>query len=683
MKKIIKSNDIKNNLFIIVIFALFLNFIIETFSRHSVMEAFKYLLQSPSVFVYNTLLILTTFLPVLLVRRKFAIFTLISTLWLAGGITNGIVLNNRVTPFTANELKLISSIIDIFPKYFNTFQIILLSSAIIIALISLVVIFIKAPKSKEPVNYKKNTSLVAAGTLSFLLITQYAISTQLINTTFGNIAFAYLDYGFPFCFTNTLVNTGIRRPFNYSEANLLALQDQINDLVNSDELHTTHSLGDNLDSNKHPHIIFLQLESFFDPTHLMDLSFSEDPVPNFRYLKENYSSGYLQVPSIGAGTANTEFEILTGMSLQFFGPGEYPYKTILRQTTAESINYNLEPLGFTSHAIHNNRGTFYTRQNVFKALGFNTFTPIEYMDVQETTPTGWAKDIYLIDPIFDALAYNEGPHFVFTISVQGHGDYPTTPIPGHSKLTVSGWEDLGRLTAFEYFTNEIHDMDLFIGELVDQLSELSEDVVLVLYGDHLPTLGIKDDELTNGNIFQTEYVIWNNFNLPRITTDLYAYQLVAHVLDQLGIHTGTLTTFHQNFQDMPDYLHNLRLLQYDMLYGDQYLYGGVNPFERTELQLGVKPISINQTFNDDLGNLYILGDNFTPYSRVKINSNTYQTHYIDPNTLIVENQPLSLGDSLFIQQVTSTNFVLSTTETFEITLENLEIVKQFPKFIDK
>jgi len=684
-KTIIKINWFKNKYINSILIAFFLNFIIEAFSRHSIIEALRYLVQSPLIFIYNTLLILTTFLPILLIRRQFAFFILISFIWLVGGITNGIVLSNRVTPFTANELRLITSIIDMLPKYFNNFQIIILASASIMALIGLIIIFFKAPKLKT-VDYKKNISIVATGFICFLLVTQYAISTELVKTTFGNIAFAYLDYGFPYCFTNSLVNKGIRQPINYSETNMMALQNHINSSAKSNELNISKPIADANSTHpypKHPNIIFVQLESFFDPTHLTDLSFSEDPIPNFRYLKENYSSGYLQVPSIGAGTANTEFEVLTGMSLQFFGAGEYPYKTILRQTTAESVNYNLAEIGFTSHAIHNNRGTFYTRQNVFKALGFNTFTSIEYMDIKETTPMGWAKDIYLIDPIFDALNYTEGPHFIFTISVQGHGDYPSTPIPGHSLITVSGWEDQDRLTSFEYFTNEIHDMDHFIGELVDRLSQYNEDVVLVLYGDHLPTLGINDAELSNGNIFQTEYIIWDNFNLPRKSADLYAYQLVAHVLDQLKIHTGTLTNFHQNFQDSPDYLNNLRLLQYDMLYGNQYIYGGKNPFERTQLQMGVKPISISLAFNDTHGDLYILGENFTPNSRVTINSNTYSTDYIDSNTLMVEDYLLSQGDILAIQQVTSTNFVLSTSENFEVTLESQEGLIENPTPLKK
>ncbi len=64
---------------------------------------------------------------------------------------------------------------------------------------------------------------------------------------------------------------------------------------------------------------FLQLESFFDPELVNYLEISEDPIPTFRKLMDEYSSGYFKVPSVGAGTANTEFESITGMSMHYFG----------------------------------------------------------------------------------------------------------------------------------------------------------------------------------------------------------------------------------------------------------------------------------------------------------------------------------------------------------------------------
>ena len=108
---------------------------------------------------------------------------------------------------------------------------------------------------------------------------------------------------------------------------------------------------------------------------------------------EEYSSGYYKVPSVGAGTANTEFESITGMSMRYFGPGEYPYKGILKETTCESAAYVLKNLGYRTHAIHNNEANFYGRRKVFSNLGFDTFTSEEYMAEQDdTTPTDWMKD---------------------------------------------------------------------------------------------------------------------------------------------------------------------------------------------------------------------------------------------------------------------------------------------------
>ena len=124
---------------------------------------------------------------------------------------------------------------------------------------------------------------------------------------------------------------------------------------------------------------------------------------------KKYSSGYYRVPSVGAGTANTEFETITGMSLRYFGPGEYPYKSILKETTCESAPYVLKKLGYTTHAIHNNEANFYARRTVFPNLGFDTFTSEEYMEEEDDqNPLGWVRDRVLTQSILDCLRSSEG-----------------------------------------------------------------------------------------------------------------------------------------------------------------------------------------------------------------------------------------------------------------------------------
>ena len=138
---------------------------------------------------------------------------------------------------------------------------------------------------------------------------------------------------------------------------------------------------------------------------------------------EEYSSGYFEVPGGGAGTANTEFETIVGMNLHYFGPGEYPYKTILKKTTCESMAYALKKIGYRADAIHNNTAEFYGRNEVFANLGFDTFTPIESMYCTQRTETGWADDSILTRYILECLDSSEEPDYIYTISVQGHGAY--------------------------------------------------------------------------------------------------------------------------------------------------------------------------------------------------------------------------------------------------------------------
>lgn len=665
---------------------LIINFIIELCSRRNLLDTFGYIFGSPLVFLYNSLIILSTLSIVLLFKRRTFFFTLITTIWIGFGVTNGIILSNRVTPFTATDLTLAEFGLGIISKYLSPFMTSLISVFLIVLVIGIVILFFKGPKFKEKINYKRNILIVAAAWTILFGSTKLAITTNVISSYFGNIAFAYLDYGFPYCFANTLFNTGIDKPNDYSEEKMAAISDLITtkdttnvatktETNNDDILLASTEGGLNQDeTEKKPNIVMVQLESFFDPTLVNFLEFSQDPVPNFRSLMENYPSGYVTVPSVGAGTANTEFEVLTGMSLKFFGPGEYPYKTILQESTAESINYDLKDLGYSTHAIHNNKGTFYNRNFVFSQLGFDTFTSLEYMEVEEFTAKDWAKDFYLTDEILKSLDSTDGSDFVYTISVQAHGDYPKEQVLENPIITVGGLPDEGTTNAFTYYINQLYEVDQFIGQLTEALSQRDEDTVLVLFGDHLPTLGFKDEDLDNGSIFQTEYVVWSNFDLEREDEDLTAYQLTASVLDSLNIDSGVLTKFHNQFKDSEDYLSDLKLLQYDMLYGEKYIYGGENPFIATDLKMGTYDITITNVYEED-GNLIVKGENFNKYSKIYINEQYTKTVFVDENTLMAQNITLEPDSSIVVTQRTSGGGKLGSTNTFTYTVDDGDVIE--------
>lgn len=641
--------------------------VIEALSRHSLWEAWQYMTGSPLIFLYNAFLIFTTSLVVYLFKHRIFARTIVGCFWFLLGCVNGFLLLNRVTPFTGPDLKLLSDALRILNKYLSPGLVV----AVLIGLGILVLFFIwmfrKGWKFQGKIRYWLNIPLILLGVAAFVLTSKLAIDNRLLSTYFGNIAYAYQDYGYPYCLAVTIFDTGISEPNGYSKA-------LMEDIVDSEgEIKKTK------EKNTDVNILFLQLETFIDPTEVNFLSFSEDPIPNFRKLSEEYSSGYYKVPAVGAGTANTEFESITGMSLHYFGAGEYPYKTILKETTCESAAYDLKKLGYSTHAIHNNEANFYGRRTVFSRLGFDTFTSEEYMpDISDTTPMGWVKDHILTDEIFKAMGSTEGPDYVYTISVQGHGDYPTEPVLSDPEIKVTGAESEEKNNAWEYYVNQLHEMDQFIKELTDRLSEFDERVVLVMYGDHLPTMDLKVEDMKNRYLFQTKYVMWSNFDMKKKDKNIAAYQMAAEVFNRLGLHEGTVFNYHQTRKGTRNYQLDLQALQYDILYGKQYVYGGENPFAATQMQLGIYPATLERLESIGNGSYYVYGTNFTASSRLEINKELQETQYISPTQLLVQNVELADGDQVSVatQSNSSTKKVLSRTDYLTYNEDNGELMSQ-------
>ncbi|MFR3922887.1 MAG: LTA synthase family protein [Dysosmobacter welbionis] len=335
----------------------------------------------------------------------------------------------------------------------------------------------------------------------------------------------------------------------------------------------------------------------------------------------------------------------------------------MKDQTVESVAYDLKENGYATHAIHNHRAAFYSRNEVYPNLGFDDFTALEYMPAVEKTPTNWAKDGVLKDQILQALDVTEDQaDLVFTVSVQGHGKYPMEPELEDPAVTVEACPDEAYRWALEYYVNQIHEMDAFVGDLIQELEARDERTVLVLYGDHLPALGLEAENMESSSLYRTEYIIWDNFGLEQQDEALAAYQLSATVLGRLGITTGLMTAFQQTCREEPTYRADLRMLQYDALYGKGYCYEGEARYRPTEMEMGMVPIEITG-MEQRAGDWFILGENFTPYCVVTQNGQLLDTEYEAPWLLRVTEEPNTADyRDLEISVVDKHNEVLSNTE---------------------
>ena len=607
--------------------ALILNLVMEILGRRSLIAAFTYLVRNPFNFLCGVLIIAVTLGLGLFAKRRTFIFSLVVIAWLTLGVTNCVLLGYRTTPLSNVDFKIIKSALKMVKQYLPVSHIIILAILIAAAIFCVIFLWFKSPKHK--ISFKNAVSVLSVLLISTVLITGFGINAQTVSEDFINLPRAYEDYGFVYCFSRTIFDNGINMPEDYTE-------EAVNDII--DKLERTDDSPAFM-----PNIVMVQLESFFDVKYLTDpkYAYESDPLPNFTRLRDEYPSGFYGVPVVGSGTAYTEFETLTGMSVDWFGFGECPYYTALKNHTCDSAAYNLKKYGYGTHAIHNNTGSFYDRNIVYSNLGFDTFTSLEYMYNVDYTEYDWAKDYALTDSISDCLTSTDETDFIFAVSVQAHGNYP----------------DDTETSAYEYFVSQLREVDDFIGKLTAMLSDFDEPAMLVLYGDHLPAIEFSGDDLSNGDVYQTEYIIWANYELPEIPDeDIKTYDLFAKIFNIININADTVIEARQeNLSDS-----EILTLAYDMLYGENY----VNMREKTvNMTMGIMPIEISGVYS--IGDsVRIRGNNFNEYSKVFINGDEMETVFIDRKTLIVPDEKIKDEDEISVAQLSANKTLLSETEHF-------------------
>ena len=633
-------------------------FVVEILSRRDFLSACSFVGGHTGAFLFNAFIVFASLSLVYLFRRRAFFRIIISGFWIILGIINGCILSNRVTPFGFTDLKCIN---DLFAmnntNYFTAEEATIVVIGLGLFALFCAVLFIKGPRYQGRIHkIVVLASIVSVMFIGLPVTTSAAQNANVVASYFSNIAQGYENYGFIYGFSSSVVDRGMSKPDDYTEEHVA----EITDKAESSKQETTVA------KDEAPNIICVLLESFCDPDEIKFLHYNDDPIPTFHKLEENYSTGYLTVPVVGAGTANSEFEVLTGMSMQYFGTGEYPYKTILKKTDCESTAADLASIGYGTHAVHNNGGNFYSRVNAFSMMGFDTFTSKELMNIQTYTPNGsWATDDILVDETIKTLDSTPNqPDFTYTITVGTHGDYPKEQVIENPKYTANGAFDEETKNQWTYYINQLNEVDTFMADLIDKVSKRDENTVIVFFGDHLPTMGLQDSDMRSGDIYKTKYVTWNNMGLEKQDADLYAYQLMASITNSVGIHEGTILNYHQTQMNSSDYLDGLENLQYDILYGDRYCYNGEDKYPATDIVMGIDPVTVDSATNS-IGDseVIIRGSNFTKWSKVFVNGSKVNTIFSGPNCLIISKDAIFDGDTLQVNQMGSNNTVFRSSNT--------------------
>ena len=324
----------------------------------------------------------------------------------------------------------------------------------------------------------------------------------------------YNENGFLIGFLYNLSKLKVKEPEEYSKEKILETKEEYEKkaAIRNEKLEKT---------DETPNVVMILNESFLDAETVREYpeyNFSGgDVTPNLREIKKKSMSGEMFSSDYGGGTANIEFEALTGLTNYWLGT--VPYTNFLsKRGEIESLASNLKDLGYSTVAIHPYNGGMYKRNIVLKNEGFDKFITETEMSFKENEPgSDYINDWSSYQEILKELK-SDGENerkFVFNITMQNHAPFWND----YEELEFSLTENYSgeRRGEIEGYLMKLKKSDEYLGELINEIDNLGEKTVVLFFGDHSP--GVFDERREEEDLEEvkrtraTPYFIYANYDL--------------------------------------------------------------------------------------------------------------------------------------------------------------------------
>lgn len=639
---------------------IFLLFITEYLLRGKVRYVKLLLLNKPGVFLVNYLLILLITSLMFILKRKKTFYFLISFVIVTiSGVSKYLTIVRGV-PFTYSDMYSIGEALEIAGNYVNLPMIIGVFIFLAVV-IGITILLFKKEKNNKRITSLINPILILLTIIVFPLVTKDQYEKGNMGYMRWDITASYKRNGYVFSTIESAVKYIRVKPKGYSKAAIEEIRAKVDEKEKEDSR--------KINTNK-PNMIFIQLEAFMDPTKIKEAKFSEDPIPNFRKICDENKGYMANVPTTGGGTVRTEYEVMTGNNIDYLTPGEIPNNTILKGKYYNSIATTLKSQGYGAHAIHNFQGNFYTRNNAYEKLGFDTFTSIEYMNDYEKNERGWVKDTILTKYIEKALDSTSGSDLVYTITVQGHSAYPGDALKLYDfPIKINGNLEENDKNQLYYYVNQLKETDDFIGDVIDLVDNRKEDTLVVFYSDHMPALNLFQNEDFYLDAYEAPFAFYSNFKINNFDFDnIESYNISSLAMNLAGVEYGPMEKFRTYLKSDENYIKYEELLEYDILFGKNYYLKENEKAKKNTIKMGLDDVTITSLEHD---NDYILikGTNFTENSSAYINNKKIDTRFVDDKTLKIKQS--KKGDVLVVKQLGRNNGFLSQSNSIDLSQMNL------------
>lgn len=306
----------------------------------------------------------------------------------------------------------------------------------------------------------------------------------------------YYNVGFVGGFLFNLKVEAMAAPEDYSKETVKAVTDKYKGTAGKEE--------------EAPNIIYVMSESFSDPSNLAGVTVTGDPLKGYYQVADQTYSGKMLSQNYGGGTANIEFEALTGLSMELFNPQmTTPYTMLVpKMTQLPSMVSLTKSLGYQTTAIHPYDTSMYKRKDVYQVLGFDQFLDQDTMThTQRIQNNEYISDAAAYQEIDDLLKKGDQPQFVHLVTMQTHmpysGKYENIPY----QVTANG-----NTGSISNYLQDVAYASEALKEFTDSLKQLPRRTLVVFWGDHLP--GIYSEAIQEDNqgaaLHETQFLIYDS-----------------------------------------------------------------------------------------------------------------------------------------------------------------------------
>lgn len=435
------------------------------------------------------------------------------------GIANYLKMKYRMEPIYPDDLKMITEfgmIRDMVGVPIFLLFLLLLTAGVVLVIFSI----------KKSLKLKKKKQWIRLGfflltSMLLLYIGGFNQQGNLLRKAYNKTALwipysqkmNYYNTGFMGGFLYNLPVDAMEKPENYSEAAVKKVTE-------------SYEAKQNEEDTEKPNIVYVMSESFSDPARLKGLEvYGGDPLQDYRAVADKTYSGQMLSQNYGGGTANIEFEALTGFSMELFNAQmTTPYTMLVPEFQSfPSLVSTLKKRGYETTAIHPYNTSMYKRKDVYQTFGFDQFldeSTMKHTDKIENNP--YISDEAAYQEIFDQLEKKNKPQFLHLVTMQTHMPYENK----YDELpyVVQGDNSL----AVRSYLQDIAYSSEALKAFLERLDELTERTLVVFWGDHLP--GIYSDAVQEENqghlLHETEFLMYDNrhqLNNQQVTTSPFYF----------------------------------------------------------------------------------------------------------------------------------------------------------------